>query len=69
MKHKEHFIEEVHLDPKLAWIKARLESDALPDPLALPGKLHSHLHEIIAKLIPTGYQDETGFHFGEPPNQ
>ena len=33
-----------------------------------------HLHEIVAKLrnamsieIPTGYQDETGFHLGVEP--
>ena len=33
-----------------------------------------HLHEIVAKLrnalkieIPTGYQDETGFHMGTKP--
>jgi hypothetical protein len=31
-----------------------------------------HLHEIVAKLknavkIPTGYEDETGFHFGAEP--
>jgi hypothetical protein len=33
-----------------------------------------HLHEIVAKLrkairieIPTGYQDETGFHMGVKP--
>jgi hypothetical protein len=33
-----------------------------------------HLHEIVAKLrnaikieIPTGYQDETGFHMGAKP--
>ena len=34
----------------------------------------SHLREIIAVLkrkvvIPTGYQDETGFHFGTEPDR
>ena len=36
------------------------------------GSFGSHFHEIMAKLrnameIPTGYQDETGFHFGAEP--
>jgi hypothetical protein len=36
------------------------------------GSFGLHLHEIITKLksvveIPTGYQDETGFHFGAEP--
>ena len=36
------------------------------------GSLWSHLREMAANLkniveIPTGYQDETGFHFGAEP--
>jgi hypothetical protein len=38
------------------------------------GSFGLHLHEIVAKLrkavkieIPTGYQDETGFHMGVKP--
>lgn len=43
-------------------------------PWTLTGSFGLHLHEIIAKLksvveIPTGYQDESGFHFGAEPAQ
>jgi hypothetical protein len=36
------------------------------------GTFKSHWHEIVANLkhiveIPTGYQDENGFHFGPEP--
>jgi hypothetical protein len=38
------------------------------------GTFKSHLHEIVASLkriaeIPTGYQDENGFHFGAEPRR
>jgi hypothetical protein len=44
----------------------------MPKPWPHTGSIGAHLHEIIAKLshaiqIPTGYQDETGFHFGVEP--
>jgi len=36
------------------------------------GSFRSHLRELVANLkriveIPTGYEDETGFHFGAEP--
>jgi hypothetical protein len=43
-------------------------------PWSHSGSSGLHLHEIVAKLrkairfyIPTGYQDETGFHMGVKP--
>jgi hypothetical protein len=47
---------------------------AMSKPWSHTGSFGAHLHEIIAKLkhaieiqIPTGYEDETGFHFGTEP--
>jgi hypothetical protein len=47
---------------------------AIPKPWPYMGSLALHIHEITAKLrdikkieIPTGYQDETGFHLGVKP--
>ena len=47
---------------------------ALHKPWSHTGLFGLHLHEIVAKLrkavsleIPTGYQDETGFHMGVKP--
>jgi hypothetical protein len=46
----------------------------LHKPWAHTGSFGFHLHEIVARLwkaikveIPTGYQDETGFHMGAQP--
>jgi len=55
MMHKQHTI----TMPK-SWLQA--------------GSFGLHLHEIIAKFgqsfeIPTGYQDENGFHFGAEPSK
>jgi len=74
MKHKAHFIEDIPLNRKLAWLKQQLESDAMPEPSGLPGGVRSRLHGIISKLksrieISIGYEDEMGFHFGKPPNK
>jgi hypothetical protein len=45
---------------------------AIPKPWSNLVSFGSHLHEIIAKAgsamaVPTGYQDESGFHFGAEP--
>jgi hypothetical protein len=45
---------------------------AMVKPWPEAGTLKSHLREIVANLrffveIPTGYQDENGFHFGAEP--
>jgi hypothetical protein len=45
---------------------------ALEKPWQHGGTLRAQLHEIISNLknalqIPTGYQDETGFHYGPEP--
>jgi hypothetical protein len=47
---------------------------AIHKPWPYMGSLALHIHEINAKLrdaikieIPTGYQDETGFHLGVEP--
>lgn len=45
----------------------------MPKPWPHMGSFSSYLHEIIVKLgsameIPTGYQDEAGFHFGAEPD-
>jgi hypothetical protein len=74
VKHKTHFIEDARLHQRLIWIKSQLEPDAALDPPTSPNVIGSRLHGIVAKLksmvsIPTGYEDETGFHFGEPPNK
>jgi hypothetical protein len=47
-------------------------SITLPKPWPHAGSFGSHLREVIANLrhvveIPTGYQDETGFHYGIEP--
>jgi hypothetical protein len=47
-------------------------SVAMPKPWPHTGSFGLNLHELIAKLghafeIPTGYQDEKGFHFGDEP--
>src|SRR6267378_3797151 len=44
----------------------------MPKPWPHTGLFGLHLHDVIAKLrksmeIPTAYQDETGFHFGDEP--
>jgi hypothetical protein len=44
-------------------------SIAVVRPWLTTNSLGAHLHELLANLksvlqIPTGYQDETGFHFG-----
>jgi len=47
---------------------------AIPKPWPYMGSLGLHIHKITARLraakkleIPTGYQDETGFHLGVEP--
>jgi hypothetical protein len=76
VKHKTHFIQDTCSYRKVAWIKAQLsqlESEAMLDSSGLPHGIRRHLHGIITKLksaisVPTGYEDETGFHVGEPPS-
>jgi hypothetical protein len=46
----------------------------LPRPWPQSGGFKAHLRQFVAKLkhiveIPTGYQDETGFHTGTQPVQ
>jgi hypothetical protein len=49
-------------------------STTMETPWLHKGSFGSHLHEVFVKLrkvikveIPTGYQDESGFHFGVNP--
>jgi hypothetical protein len=52
----------------------RKHTITMPKPWPNTGSFGLYLHEFIAKLrnairieIPTGYQDETGFHLGVQP--
>ena len=46
----------------------------MPKPWPHLGSLGLHIQELIARVskameVPTGYQDDTGFHLGEEPAQ